>query len=212
MLNSELLLALAILGTSIVWTMQNIATKYIKYLSASAEIVEDESEERNRGITIMNILGGSISKEVINKHITEYVADVDMKLDSTKPPGLDIPENFDRNDTPIEYICPISKSIMRDPVISSDGYTYERSCIERHLSIRGSSPATNNEILFPYLIPNWNLRTLIVSYVDKIKNNIFEIRNFDTEVVEILRSSNSSNSEINEFNVEESDVETVRLH
>ena len=30
---------------------------------------------------------------------------------------------------PQEFICPITRSIMDDPVICSDGYTYERSAI-----------------------------------------------------------------------------------
>ncbi|ETO35587.1 hypothetical protein RFI_01476, partial [Reticulomyxa filosa] len=34
-----------------------------------------------------------------------------------------------QQDTPKEFICPLSKSIMKDPVIASNGITYDRSSI-----------------------------------------------------------------------------------
>ena len=38
-----------------------------------------------------------------------------------------------RDQVPDEYCCPLSLSIMVDPVIASDGTTYEREEIERTL-------------------------------------------------------------------------------
>ena len=35
---------------------------------------------------------------------------------------------------PLEYICPLSGEIMSDPVIASNGITYDRSSIEAHFS------------------------------------------------------------------------------
>ena len=32
---------------------------------------------------------------------------------------------------PKEFLCPISKTLMKDPVIASDGVTYERKGIEQ---------------------------------------------------------------------------------
>ena len=40
------------------------------------------------------------------------------------------------------FLCPISLSIMRDPVRATDGYTYERNEIEAWFAIRGTSPMT----------------------------------------------------------------------
>lgn len=37
----------------------------------------------------------------------------------------------DINDNSDEYICPITLQIMRNPVIASDGVTYEEDAIKR---------------------------------------------------------------------------------
>ena len=49
------------------------------------------------------------------------------------------------------FICPITGDIMKDPVIGSDGHTYERSAIEQwlhtpdaHGRLCDRSPATSN--------------------------------------------------------------------
>ena len=56
------------------------------------------------------------------------------------------------NQIPQEYICPITLSLMDDPVICSDGYTYERSSI---LQLRNSiSPITRQFIDKNNIIPN----------------------------------------------------------
>jgi ubiquitin-protein ligase len=54
-------------------------------------------------------------------------------------------QSFDDTDhlkTPPEIVCPISHSVFEDPVITSDGFTYERLSIERWFQIRHSSPST----------------------------------------------------------------------
>ncbi|KAH8659259.1 hypothetical protein BGZ60DRAFT_544304 [Tricladium varicosporioides] len=48
-------------------------------------------------------------------------------------PSLTIPENF---------MCPISKDLMDDPVKTCDGFSFERNNIERWFQIRDSSPLT----------------------------------------------------------------------
>ena len=35
------------------------------------------------------------------------------------------------------FVCPITEELMDDPVIASDGYTYERAAIERVVTILG---------------------------------------------------------------------------
>lgn len=67
-------------------------------------------------------------------------------------------------DIPEECICPISQSIMADPVVCADGHSYERTCIEAWLaSGRGTSPKTNMPLPHTNLVPNLNLRSMIES-------------------------------------------------
>ena len=63
---------------------------------------------------------------------------------------------------PPEFLCPITLNKMRDPVVASDGHTYERTAITMLLgrSERVASPMTR-ELLAHKLVPNVALRNLI---------------------------------------------------
>ncbi|KAJ1456495.1 hypothetical protein M885DRAFT_169201 [Pelagophyceae sp. CCMP2097] len=60
-----------------------------------------------------------------------------------------------------EFTCPITRSLMRVPVIAADGHTYDRSAIERWLSSHDSSPRTGQALEHRMLVPNHNLKRLI---------------------------------------------------
>ena len=66
------------------------------------------------------------------------------------------------NDTTL-LNCPLSHTLMRDPVIASDGYTYEREMIEKWFETHDTSPMTNVKI-YKLLIPNRGLRQIIDEY------------------------------------------------
>ena len=42
-----------------------------------------------------------------------------------------------------ELLCPITLEIFRDPVVASDGHTYERKAIEEWIQKNGTSPITS---------------------------------------------------------------------
>ena len=44
---------------------------------------------------------------------------------------------------PNEWLCPITLSIMRNPVIASDGHSYEKSAIEEWFMRSNHSPKIN---------------------------------------------------------------------
>ncbi|XP_052804914.1 WD repeat, SAM and U-box domain-containing protein 1-like [Mya arenaria] len=68
---------------------------------------------------------------------------------------------------PDEYLCPITREIMKDPVICSDGYSYERTAITNWLKRDNDrSPMTNSVLVNKELIPNRSLRTLIQQYLN----------------------------------------------
>lgn len=81
----------------------------------------------------------------------------------TATPNLSI----DDKDMPDEFLCPISREVMIDPVIAADGFTYERNGIERWFK-RGSnvSPMTNQRLVSRNLIPNQALKTLIMQFLE----------------------------------------------
>ena len=72
---------------------------------------------------------------------------------------------------PNEWLCPITLSIMRDPVIAADGHSYERTAIENWIAAAGSRPArspkTNEAFLSYQLLPNHALRSTINDFLQK---------------------------------------------
>ena len=61
----------------------------------------------------------------------------------------------------INFYCPITQELMDDPVMDSEGNSYERSAIEHWISIRGTSPITRAPLLGSSLVPNRALKAAI---------------------------------------------------
>jgi Mg-chelatase subunit ChlD len=60
------------------------------------------------------------------------------------------------------FLCPITQAVMTDPVIGSDGITYERSAIEQWFAIgHTTSPVTRAPMTSQSLVPNYALKALI---------------------------------------------------
>lgn len=63
---------------------------------------------------------------------------------------------------PDEFLCPITRELMKDPVIAADGYSYEREAIESWINTKNrSSPMTNLPLLTTLLTPNYTLKMAI---------------------------------------------------
>ena len=101
------------------------------------------------------------------------------------------------SEIPKEFLCPITLSIMRDPVIMSDGQTYERSAIEKALQASPLSPITKQPIKMEDATPNYALKSLIENYlkIGKIpkmtqisaeisKDSQAQIKSFKAEVID----------------------------
>ena len=75
-------------------------------------------------------------------------------------------ENYMDN-APKEFICPITQSIMKDPVVAEDGNTYERADIVQWFEVHDTSPLTNIVLESNNVVPNRALKSLIDSYMGK---------------------------------------------
>merc|ERR1711964_895426 len=60
--------------------------------------------------------------------------------------------------TPVEYLCPILKVVMTDPVMCSDGTTYDRKVITEWFKTSHKSPLTGKTLPSKKLTPNIALR------------------------------------------------------
>ena len=69
------------------------------------------------------------------------------------------------SEIPKEFLCPITLSIMRDPVLMPDGQTYERSAIEKALQASPFSPLTKQPLDMKDATPNYALKSLIENFL-----------------------------------------------
>ena len=67
-----------------------------------------------------------------------------------------------------DYICPITHSLMQDPVLAEDGISYERSALSLWLLEHATLPYANTIAKTFSLHPNVLLRTTIVQYLTKL--------------------------------------------
>jgi pSer/pThr/pTyr-binding forkhead associated (FHA) protein len=65
-----------------------------------------------------------------------------------------------------EFICPITYELMREPVVASDGHTYEKCAIEKWLTSSKISPRAGDPI-DSHVIPNINLKKLIQDIINE---------------------------------------------
>lgn len=69
---------------------------------------------------------------------------------------------------PSHFLCPISFEIMKNPVITKEGITYERNEIQKWLQRNKTDPVTR-QIISNELIPNVLIRKLIHEFLEKKK-------------------------------------------
>ena len=68
---------------------------------------------------------------------------------------------------PNDWLCPITLSVMRDPVIAEDGHSYERSAITEWFQHNNTSPKTNLPLNSTHLVANIALRNTIQEFFAK---------------------------------------------
>jgi len=65
------------------------------------------------------------------------------------------------NAEPADFICPLTLDVMQDPVVASDGHSYERAAIQDVLSSANKRSPLTREALTDVLVPNRALRRRI---------------------------------------------------
>ncbi|KAL0476932.1 hypothetical protein AKO1_006471 [Acrasis kona] len=63
-------------------------------------------------------------------------------------------------------ICPITQEIFTEPVILSDGNTYEKEAILKWLVDHNTSPITREKLSSRVMVPNYMIQSLIREYID----------------------------------------------
>ena len=73
-------------------------------------------------------------------------------------------ESEKKHKLPVAFFCPITKDVMKYPVIAADGHTYERGAIKKGLKEHKTSPNTNEVLRHTLVIPNHSLRSAIQEF------------------------------------------------
>jgi hypothetical protein len=68
---------------------------------------------------------------------------------------------------PDKFCCPILRELMVDPVVTSDGHTYEKRAILHWLKTSDKSPKTNQRLQNKDVVPNHLLRRDIVEFRER---------------------------------------------
>jgi len=69
---------------------------------------------------------------------------------------------------PPSFYCPISRQCMHDPVVLTDGHTYERRYIEQWLEHSNTSPVSGAVLAKQAIFPNHALRNAIEEYFEEV--------------------------------------------
>ncbi len=118
------------------------------------EVVKDEQEEQRK--REMALSRSQYEKDNNNKEVKENMI---TRVDSI-------------TDSDVEYesfFCPISQEIMKDPVITPGGVSYDRKSICDWLKKNKTCPLTKTNLCENDLITNYALKCTIEDYIKKIK-------------------------------------------
>eukprot|EP00927_Polykrikos_kofoidii_P049553 TRINITY_DN43600_c0_g1_i1.p1 TRINITY_DN43600_c0_g1~~TRINITY_DN43600_c0_g1_i1.p1 ORF type:complete len:899 (-),score=151.23 TRINITY_DN43600_c0_g1_i1:65-2761(-) len=69
---------------------------------------------------------------------------------------------------PPSFYCPISQQCMHDPVVLTDGHTYERRHIEKWLTQNETSPVSGARLTHKTIVTNHALRNAIEEYFEQV--------------------------------------------
>ena len=88
-------------------------------------------------------------------------------------------------DIPNNFLCPIIHKIIEDPVITCDGYSYERNAIIQWFTHSHTNPLTNVPLLNINLIPNHSLKGAITDFKESI---------YTKKILELTQLAQQNNS------------------
>ena len=89
------------------------------------------------------------------------------RIKTLETEGYDLYKFITKGSPAENYLCPILKEIMDDPVIANDGHTYERTVIEGLIERGQKSPFNRNITLKGDAQPNFALKGCIDAFIQE---------------------------------------------
>jgi ankyrin repeat protein len=82
------------------------------------------------------------------------------------PSHIPVPVAAPVESVPESLLCPIGITLMRDPVCTADGFTFERATIREWLESHSTSPLTGETLEHTMLLPNMLVRSMVRDFVE----------------------------------------------
>jgi hypothetical protein len=99
-------------------------------------------------------------KSLLNKNNTIHTNYINNNYYNNEDDDLNIPFTF---------ICPLTKNIMKEPVMTKYGSNYEKIAIENYLKENNKDPLTGNYLTIKMLKPNIKLKNAIQEFLNENK-------------------------------------------
>ena len=110
-------------------------------------------------------------KERLIRRVVKSVAEIKAMFERIKNPPVDISaliSNLPDGTIPHHFFCCISQDIMKDPVVTIDGHTYDRSGIVRWFEENCTSPLTGLPLSTKVLVPNNTIKEQIQKFLAEL--------------------------------------------
>lgn len=82
-------------------------------------------------------------------------------------------------------ICPITYKLMKEPVITPQGISFERAAIVSWIERHGNNPITLEELSVADLVPNLALRDEISRQISIVKSSRTKVLRKETEEIDL---------------------------
>ncbi|KAK7573817.1 hypothetical protein V9T40_011008 [Parthenolecanium corni] len=136
----------------------------IELLSYLNKLILDDSQRQIRKVKVENT--GKESEEELQNKIMELEVKCDNYVSELTSLFAKVDERRRKRDIP-DYLCgKISFELLREPVITPSGITYEKKDIIEHLQRVGHfDPVTRVKLTSDQLIPNYAMKEVIDAFV-----------------------------------------------
>ncbi|XP_065187000.1 E3 ubiquitin-protein ligase CHIP-like [Sycon ciliatum] len=144
-------------------------------LAKSLRWQRKEQHREKEEIELQTFLNGLIDekkKSILDAPLSRPADEFDAEMDCRKRQVADlfamVDERRSKREVPDNLCCQISYEVMRDPVITPSGVSYDRSSIQEHLERVGHfDPLTRAPLTHNDLIPNLALKEVIEDFLAK---------------------------------------------
>ncbi|KFV76734.1 WD repeat, SAM and U-box domain-containing protein 1, partial [Struthio camelus australis] len=142
------------------WSEEDVSTWL--HAQGLTDLVEIFQMNNIDGKELLDLTKESLMNELkieslgLRSKVLRKIEELRMKME--KPVSVAIPD---------EFLCPITRELMKEPVIAADGYSYEKAAMENWLTTkRRSSPMTNLPLPSLLLTPNRTLKMAISRWLE----------------------------------------------